>query len=170
MRPLFVSLCAAVALYAFPVSLETLQCDFNQTITDEQNVSLVYSGNLHAKRPALAHWHYSKPVIKDIFIEDRQVTVVEPELEQAIIKEIGDDIDIIAILTHAKARSDTLYEARYHDRSYLIYLNGTTLERIVYDDDFGHSTVIRFFNVQQNAPIESELLKAHIPKGFDLIR
>ena len=99
-----------------------------------------------------------------------QVIVVEPELEQAIIKEIGDDIDIIAILTHAKARSETLYEARYNDRGYLIYLEGTTLERIVYNDDFGHATVIRFFNVLQNTPLENETLKAHIPKDYDLIR
>lgn len=170
MRALMILLGTSLHLLAFPIALETLQARFTQTITDEHNQSVVYEGTLKAVKPSIAHWSYSKPIRKEIYIHADRVAIVEPELEQAIVREIGEDIDIFSILHNAKQRSSTHYEAEFNERSYHIYLTSDTLSEIRYVDDFANTTRIVFTNVIHNAPLDPSTLEAVIPKGFDLIR
>ncbi|MBN2895757.1 MAG: outer-membrane lipoprotein carrier protein LolA [Campylobacterales bacterium] len=163
-------LCTALHLSAFPIALETLQADFTQTITDEHNQSVVYEGKLKAVKPSIAHWSYTKPIRKEIYIHNERVVIVEPELEQAIVREITEDIDIFAILQNAKQRSSKHYEAEFNERGYHIYITPNTLSEIRYVDDFANTTRIVFSNVIHNAPLDPATLEAVIPKGFDQIR
>lgn len=157
-------------LMAFPIELESIASDFNQTICDDQNKTIVYTGTMKAKKPALAYWHYATPVQKDIYVANSGVTIIEPDLEQAIVKKLDNTIDLISILKSSKEINPTHYLALYNGREYHIHLKNKTLSSIDYNDDFGNFTTINFFNVLHNGPIDSATLKAVIPKGFDIIR
>ncbi len=170
MRIFLITLVGAVHLLAFPIALETLQADFTQTITDEHNQSVVYEGTLKAAKPAIARWSYTKPIHKEIFVHGDRVVVIEPELEQAIIRDIGEDIDIFSILKSAEKRSETHYEAHFNERSYHVYIKANQLSEIRYEDDFANLTRIIFHQIVHNAPLDETSLEAVIPQHFDLIR
>ncbi len=157
-------------IFAFPFELESIRSNFKQTITDDHNKTLTYTGNLRAKKPALAHWHYATPIEKEIYIDNANVTIVEPDLEQAIIRDIGDTIDIIAILKASQKIDDTHYRAHYNDKSYDIFLKDNTLGAIRYVDDFGNKSAIEFSDLKLNLPVQSSQLKAVIPEDYDIIR
>lgn len=157
-------------LFGFPVELNTIESHFTQSILDEDNKSIVYEGKLWAKKPAMAHWSYEKPIQKDIYVTFSKVTIVEPDLEQVIYKDIGDTIDLIAIISHAKALSPEHYLAQYNNKDYHIYLNKKLLSSIVYRDDFDNKTVIKFDHIKQNYDLNTSHLEAVIPEDYDVIK
>ena len=76
------------------LDINSFSADFTQEISDENNKIVKYVGKINAKKPKLAMWSYSKPVEKKVYIEKNSVVVIEPELEQIIIRKLHDDFDI----------------------------------------------------------------------------
>ncbi len=156
-------------LFAFPIELSTIQSDFIQTIVDDHNKSIVYEGKLWTKKPSQAHWNYSKPIEKDIYMLHSKVTIIEPDLEQVIIKKIGENIDIIAIISHSKKLAPEHYVATYNEKDYHIYLDKKILKSLQYVDDFGNKTIIDFKNIRQNIDINDSNFELIIPENYDVI-
>ena len=157
-------------LFGFPIELSTIESDFVQTIIDDHNKSIIYKGKLWAKKPSMAHWNYSKPIEKDIYMLYSKVTIIEPDLEQVIIKNIGDTIDLITIISNSKKLTSKHYVAKYNGKDYHIYLDKKTLKSLQYMDDFGNKTVIDFINMRQNIDINDTKLEVIIPKDYDIIK
>jgi outer membrane lipoprotein carrier protein len=164
------SLLTCNLLFGFPIELNTIESHFTQSILDEHNKSIVYEGKLWAKKPAMAHWSYEKPVQKDIYVAFSKVTIVEPDLEQVIHKDIGDTIDLIAIISHSKELTQEHYVAEYNNKDYHIYLDKNLLRSIAYRDDFGNNTVIDFDHIKQNHDLNTSYLEAVIPEDYDVIK
>jgi len=170
MKFLLGSLLTCKLLLGFPIELNTIESDFIQTIVDDHNKSIIYEGKLWAKKPSLAHWNYSKPIEKDIYMLHSKVTIIEPDLEQVIIKDIGDNIDIIAIISNSKKLAPEHYVAKYNEKDYHIYLDKKVLKSLQYMDDFDNKTAIDFINMRQNIDINETNLRAVIPKDYDIIK
>jgi outer membrane lipoprotein carrier protein len=170
MKLILGSLLTCNLLFGFPIELNTIESHFTQSIVDEDNKSIVYEGKLWAKKPAIAHWSYEKPVQKDIYVAFSKVTIVEPDLEQVIYKDIGDTIDIISIISHSKELTPEHYVAEYNEKNYHIYLNKKVLHSIAYRDDFGNNTVIAFDAIKQNSELNTSNLEAVIPEDYDVIK
>ncbi len=170
MKFLLGSLLTCKILFSFPLELSTIQSDFIQTIVDDHNKSIIYHGQLWAKKPSMAHWNYSKPIKKDIYMLQSKITIIEPDLEQAIIKSIGDNIDIIAIIANSNKLTSEHYVAKYNEKKYHIYLDKKVLKSLQYVDDFGNKTVIDFINMRQNIDINNSNLKVVIPEDYDIIK
>ncbi|MEA1920560.1 MAG: LolA-like outer membrane lipoprotein chaperone [Campylobacterota bacterium] len=170
MKLILGSLLTCNLLFGFPIELNTIESNFKQTIIDDHNKSLVYYGKLWAKKPAIAHWSYQKPILKEMYIENSKVTIIEPDLEQVIIKDIGESIDIIAIISHSEAINPEHYIAHYNEKEYHIYLDGKFLKSIHYLDDFSNKTVIEFSELKQNSDIKKSDLEVIIPEDYDVIR
>lgn len=169
MRLLLASLLTVTSLFAISEHTETIQADFVQTITDDRNNTITYRGDMLAKRPSKAMWHYKEPVEKRVYISAENVTVVEPELEQAIVKKIDDNIDILAILATAKKEKNDSYTAYYNDKAYHITLANGVIKTIRFTDAFDNNVKIIFDKQQINQNIDDALFRATIPEAFDII-
>ncbi len=170
MRIIFATLIAISPLFAIGEKTETMSAHFIQTITDDKNSTITYEGSMSAKRPNMAKWHYTKPVDKTIYITAKEVTIVEPELEQAIVKHLGNTIDILAILASAQKESKNSYVATYNDKEYRIALQESKIKTITYYDAFENTVKIIFSAQQINHKIDNSHFKAHIPADFDIIK
>ena len=169
MKLLITSMLTCKLLLAFPIELNTIKSDFKQSIVDDHNKSIINTGKLWAKKPAVAHWKYQKPVEKDIYMIYSKITIIEPDLEQVIRKDIGDSIDLIKIISNSKKIASSHYLANYNDKQYHIYLEKDILKSLHYIDDFGNKTVINFTNTEQNVDIDESNFKVVIPDDYDLI-
>ena len=169
MRLLFAALLFATSLFAIGEKTDTMQADFVQTITDDKNSTITYRGDMIAKRPNMAIWHYKEPVQKSVYVTARNVTVIEPELEQVIIKKLNGSVDILAILGAAEQVGKNSYRAHYSGKEYLISVKGGKIETISYTDAFDNRVSIVFDKQQINQTIEDERFKAVIPQDFDII-
>ena len=170
MRIIFMALLALSPLFAIGEKTETMHATFVQTITDDKNSTITYEGTMSAKRPNMAFWHYTEPVEKMIYIDTQKVTIVEPELEQAIVKRLDNTIDILAILASAQKEGKNSYVATYNDKDYYISLQNDKIQSIRYSDAFENTVKIVFSAQKINAKIDNTFFEAQIPDDFDVIK
>ena len=170
MRKTVMTLLFCTSLFALGESTNTLEANFVQTIVDDKNATITYEGVMLAKRPYMALWHYSKPVDKSVYINKNTITIVEPELEQAIVKKLDNTVDILAIITSARKESKGHYTAFYHEKEYHIKMDNKRIESIHYNDAFDNRVTITFTKQHINQKIADIRFKADIPEDFDVIR
>ncbi len=170
MRLLLIILLSFTSLFGFIDTINTFSANFEQHITDDQNKSIVYTGNIQAKRPNMALWNYETPVKKQLFIREQQVVILEPELEQAIIKNVSSDIDIFTIISKATKISDEMYLAEYRDMEFILKIKDGVIQAISYEDVFENSIVLTFSQQRVNKMIDDEIFQALIPADFDILR
>ena len=170
MRIIFIALLVFSPLFAISEQTVTMKADFIQTITDDKDSTITYKGTMLAKRPSMALWHYKEPIEKTVYITARSVTIVEPELEQAIVKRLDNSIDILAILASAKKDGKNSYTAYYSNKEYHITMQSDMIRSISYSDDFDNVVKIVFSAQQINKSIKDSRFIADIPADFDIIR
>lgn len=170
MRLFVLALLSALTLFAIGENTDTMEASFVQTITDDKNSTITYKGDMLAKRPNMTMWHYRKPIEKSVYITAQSVTIVEPELEQAIVKKIGNSIDILAILASAHKESKNHYTAYYNNKEYHITLQSNTIKAISYTDTFDNIVKITFSKQQINQKIDDSRFTINIPADFDIIK
>jgi len=158
------------ALFGFSESLYSFSALFEQRIVDDQNKTITYHGQVWAKRPDKALWKYSDPIEKDVYVHGHQVVMVEPDLEQAIIKKISNDIDLFALIASAKPIGNETYKAHYADQIFTIRLKRGIIEHIEYLDPFENRVSITFTDQKQNKNIDDDKFFALIPKAYDIIK
>jgi outer membrane lipoprotein carrier protein len=170
MRSLLLFFLMLIPLFAFDTDLQSFHARFVQTITDENNKSIVYRGTLWAQRPDSALWHYREPVEKSIYVRSGEVVIIEPDLEQAIVRRLNEDIDFLQILSRARKSGPELYEAQYGSQIFRIAMRGEVVDSISYSDSFDNRVTINFSEQQQNAPIDPERFRVSIPPFYDIVR
>lgn len=156
--------------FANITNLNNFQADFEQSITDEKNKKIVYKGNMQASKPSYALWKYTKPIEKTVYVLRNRVIMVEPDLEQAIIKTIDSNFDFFKLLKSAKEIKKDTYNATFNNIKYTIYTKGLTIESIHYVDEFENKVDIVFKKQKTNEGVDINLFNPYIPKGFDIIR
>ena len=88
MKYIFFLLIMTSLLNASVLDMDSFEADFNQVITDDKGKELSYKGHVIALKPQYALWTYKQPIEKNVFITPDSVTVVEPDIEQAVIRKI----------------------------------------------------------------------------------
>ncbi len=171
MKTLLLCFALVTTLCAEENELYSFRADFNQSITDEHNKTITYRGSLLAKRPSFALWRYEEPIEKELYVYHNVATIIEPELEQAIIKRVNDNIDIFNILHNATVLDANHSEAHYNDQKFLLAFNPDhDLASIAYQDELGHNVTIRFSKQEYNFDCNTTPFKAVIPEGYDIIK
>ncbi len=170
MKYFFLAFLTSVQLIASLDGITSFEADFTQSITDDKDKTLNYSGNIVALKPQNAKWSYIKPVKKTVYINDFEVTIVEPEIEQVIVKTLESNFDFFKMIANAKKISDNRYEANYKDTKFTITQNGSFIESISYSDEFENRVKIIFKNQKQNQSIDKTLFTPKFPLDFDIIR
>ncbi len=158
-------------LYGFKLSdIKTYQANFIQTITNPQNKILKYKGNIYIKYPSSILWNYKEPIEKDIYIKQSIVTIIEPDLEQAIITNLEKNINIFDIFKNAKLISPNNYKALFNDTDYYINVKNNQIKSISYKDKLDNHIKIVFSKILQNRSISNNIFEFIIPLEYDTIR
>jgi len=169
MKTLILLLAALTTLFGFTDSIRTFSADFTQQIVDDTNKTITYEGHVDATRPDKAHWHYFTPVEKSVFVIGHKVTIIEPELEQAIVKTFRDEIDLFKILANAVKLDDETYLATHKSQEFFIRIRNDIPLAISYHDAFENNVHIRFSAQKVNRSLDDTLFLPVIPTGYDIL-
>lgn len=169
MRTLLLLFFLAGTLFGFAESVRSLSADFTQTITDDTNTTITYTGHLDAVRPDMAVWRYTSPVEKSVYVIGHRVTIVEPELEQAIQKSFREEIDLFKILSKAKKIDGDTYLATHKTQQFVVKIKDDILMAISFKDAIENRIRIQFSDQKLNRPLPEELFIPVIPEGYDVL-
>ncbi len=170
MKYIFTLLILFTQIFAYIDSINSFEADFTQSVTDEKKKVLSYSGHIIASKPQNALWKYNTPVKKEIYINAFNVTVIEPEIEQVIIRKLESNFDLFNMIKNAKQIDKNTYKAFYKDSEFIITTKNDMIESISYLDEFENSVKIVFTHQKQNEVIDPEVFMPKIPIDFDVIR
>ena len=170
---------------------QTIEANFSQLTLGADGTSLQEtSGKMTVKRPGLFYWHTDAPQEQVVVSDGKNVTLWDPDLEQATVKKldvrlnqtpalllsgdvskINDSFDITSKQTSnvieftLKPKSkDTLF-----DTLSLSFGNGV-INNMRLVDSVGQRTDILFSGVKANQPVPASKFKFDIPKGADVIQ
>lgn len=169
MRYIFLAILVTAKLFASIEEIVSFEADFTQSITDEKNKTINYSGHIVASKPQNARWSYTKPVKKEVYINDFEVTIVEPEIEQVIIRRIESNFDFFKMIDNAKKIEENRYIAYYKESKFTITIKDKLIESISYLDEFENNVKIIFKNQKQNQSINKAIFKPLFSDEFDII-
>lgn len=163
------ALCALVLNAASVTEFETLEARFEQTVTNEHNQSLRYSGQVWLKKPDLAYWRYETPIDKTIYIQGKRVVIVEPELFQATRFESDLSLNILDAWGKSRAVKAGERIATVGENRITLRHNDAFITQVDYRDTMDNEVLIRFFDQRKNPRLDPGLFIPAIPEGFDLI-
>jgi len=150
--------------------ITSFEADFTQNIKDEKEKILSYKGHVIAHKPQFAKWEYKTPVEKNIFITPFAITIVEPEIEQVIVRKIKSNFNFFQLIKNAKEIKPNVYEANYKNTIFTIVKEDDLIKSIKYIDEFENNVIIIFENQKQNHRIELEVFNPKFPLEYDIIR
>ena len=170
MKYIFIVMIFFTQIFAYIDSINSFEADFTQSVTDEKKKVLNYTGHIIAAKPQNALWQYNTPVKKEIYINAFNVTIIEPEIEQVIIRRLESNFDLFNMMKNAQQIDKEKYKAVYKDSEFIITTKNNIIESISYVDEFENDVKITFTNQKQNEVIDSEIFIPKIPIDFDVIR
>ncbi|MBD3823074.1 MAG: outer-membrane lipoprotein carrier protein LolA [Epsilonproteobacteria bacterium] len=150
--------------------INSFEADFEQVVKDDKDKVIGYKGTVIATKPQNALWNYTIPVDKMVYINSVNVTIIEPEIEQVMIKKIESDFNLFEMISHAKKSGPNSYVAQYHDSKFTIIVEKEKLKSIHYKDEFENSVDIYFYNQKQNQPIDAKRFTPAIPVNYDILK
>ena len=170
MKYLLLFLLLLSQLLASSIDLSTFKADFTQSITDDKNKVLTYKGDILASNSQKALWRYSFPIKKLVYLDKNKVTVVEPEIEQVIIRYINSNFDFFNMIKNAKKISKNRYLTIFNNVKFTINLKDDKINSITYLDEFENKVNINFKNQKQNIHIDNNEFVPKYDLDFDIIR
>lgn len=169
MKKILLMLFFTSLLFAKIENFKTIQSDFIQKVTNDQNKTIVYDGTFYATQDKKALWIYEKPVAKKIYFNGNKVLIVEPELEQVIVTTLESTPNITLLLQEAKEITPNKYSAKFMDTVYNIDATPHAINKVTYRDKLDNLIEIVFSNQSTNLFLDDELFRATIPKGYDIV-
>ena len=170
MKHILLSILLSTFLFASLDNIKSFEADFIQMVTDDKGKVLTYNGSVIASKPQNALWDYTKPITKKIYINSQSVTVIEPEIEQVIIRRIESNFDFFNMIKKAKKTGENSYLAIFKSSEFIIETEKSLIKSISYSDEFENSVQILFENQRQNRDINKTIYIPNIPVEFDVIR
>ncbi len=151
-------------------NINTFEASFKQSIINSSNKEILYTGKIYIKKPLKIFWKYNDPIEKLVYITNNIVTIIEPELEQAITSKLDNEFNILGLLNNSTKISPTQYLSTFQNTQYKLTIVDNTLQDISYKDSIDNTILISFSNINQNKPIKDTVFKFQIPQEYDIIR
>lgn len=179
------------ALQQFIDNTSTLQADFSQIITNDQNIEIESSrGSLSIQRPNQFRWEYTKPYHQLIVADGHKIWFFDEDIEQVTVKQQDKAIDstpatFLSGSTQWKKdfilqKHDKISEQKQrfillpknNDSNFakieLIFSYGA-LSNMVLIDKAQQTTSIHFSEVKINLSLKEGLFDFSPPPGIDII-
>ncbi len=160
----------SASLLADILDFKTLKADFEQTIVNEQNSTILYTGTLYIKKPDKILWQYDSPIKKSIFINKYNVTVYEPDLYQAVIFKQQKELNPIKMFKESKEVSPTERISEFDGNTIHINLDNEKVKSLAFRDKVDNDVTIRFISYKKNQKLEDRLFVFEPGEDVDIIR
>lgn len=175
---------------AFSKDLKSVTADFSQSVTDANGDKGDAShGTLALQAPRQFRWETKQPYEQTIVADGQRVWVYEPDLSQVSVRsQSGEEAHSpLTVLTDLGQLDSQFNASESGERDGFAWLklvskarepefeyaelgfSAKTLDRMVFKDQLGNTTEIRFENWKRNPPIPADTLKFTPPKGVDVI-
>lgn len=168
MRIFLLFFLAFFPLFAFETQFKTFKSEFTQLVSS-MNSKITYKGSFYLT-PNEAFWSYESPANKQIYIKNKEVVIVEEDLEQVIISKLNKIPNLSTIFKNAKKKSENKYETVYDGVLYDISLENGEVNTVTYKDEFDNVVTISLFNQERNIPLNSNIFNAKFPPHYDVVR
>lgn len=149
--------------------IEPFNANFNQTVTNINNKTLTYNGQIFTSSKNQILWKYKNPTIKNIYINKTEVIVEEPELEQAIITNINNSLNLNTIIKNANQISNTKYETIINNTKYTLIIENKKINTISYKDELENKISINFSDIKLNPNNKNEIFIFLPKEDYDII-
>jgi outer membrane lipoprotein carrier protein len=162
---LFISVC-----FANIIEFKSYQAKFTQSITNASGNTISYNGNIKIKGEDKILWQYQTPTIKNVYIANNTIAIVEPELEQVILSTLNEKLNIIKIINNSKKISLNLFENKMDGITYQIRIIDGLLENIKYKDELDNDIEIVFLDGKKDIKLSNDIFYFNPPEYYDIIR
>jgi outer membrane lipoprotein carrier protein len=181
---------AASNLKDYLNNTKSLQASFKQVVSNQQGQTQTSSGVVSIQRPGLFRWMSLKPFEQLLLADGKQFWVYDPDLKQAIVKDMGNALESSpAALLAGNNQFERLYTLRnLADKEGTAWLeakpkkadssfdniklgfNQGQLSQMELHDHFGQTTRIYFSDLKINTKIDPNQFRFTPPKDADIIR
>jgi outer membrane lipoprotein carrier protein len=170
-KKLLLTVITSNLLSANIADIQSIESNFTQSVTNEQNAKVTYKGKLYAvKKSNLALWKYTSPVVKKIYYKGNgKLTIIEPELEQVIFAKLHKVPNILKLIESAQKNKNGNLQTEYNGIKYIIKIKDQKIASVSYKDDMQNRVVINFSNEKLNKEIDKRVFSYNIPKEYDII-
>ncbi len=152
-------------------NLNSLESKFKQSVINEQNSRITYSGKMYAsKKNNQALWEYNSPIEKKIYYKDGNIVIIEPELEQAIFAKLSKVPNVLQLLNSAKKISTNKFVTTFNNIRYTITTDKDKIKTISYIDEIQNRVIIEFSSQKTNKRIDSNKFVYSIPDDYDILQ
>jgi outer membrane lipoprotein carrier protein len=170
---------------------KSFEANFTQYVSDKTGMRVQDTqGKVKVMRPGKFYWHTYPPVEQVVVSDGKQVTVYDPDLEQATIQPVSKDIsatpalllsgDVDNIKKHftvdfRKDRGTELFllTPKSPDSLFMsltLRFKNNRLEEMRMADSLGQKSVIGFNNIVLNPNLPSSAFQLKLPPDTDIIR
>jgi len=175
---------------AFSKDLKSVTATFSQSVTDANGDKGDTShGTLALQAPRQFRWETKQPYEQTIVADGQRVWVYEPDLQQVSVRsQSGEEAHSpLTVLTDLGQLDSQFTTSESGERDGLAWLklvskakepefeyaelgfSAKTLDRMVFKDQLGNTTEIRFEAWKRNPSIPADAFKFTPPKGVDVI-
>jgi outer membrane lipoprotein carrier protein len=181
---------ARARMEAFSKDLKSVTATFTQSVTDANGEKGDTSqGTLALQAPRQFRWETKEPYQQTIVADGQRIWVYEPDLSQVSVRsQSGEEAHSpLTVLTDLGQLDAQFTASESGERDSLSWLklvskakepefeyaelgfSAKTLDRMVFKDQLGNTTEIRFDDWKRNPPIAADTFKFTPPKGVDVI-
>jgi outer membrane lipoprotein carrier protein len=175
---------------AFSKDLHSVTADFTQSVTDANgHRGEETRGTLALQAPRQFRWETKAPYEQTIVADGQRVWVYEPDLQQVTVRSQSSEEahSPLTVLTDLSQLDSQFTTSESGERDRLVWLKLVSkdkepefefaelglsehgLDRMVFKDQLGNSTEIRFSDWKRNPKISADTFKFTPPKGVDVI-
>ncbi len=177
-------------MQAFSKDLKSVTANFTQSVTDANDHRGDESrGTMALQAPRQFRWETQKPYQQTIVADGQRVWVYEPELEQVSVRSQSSEEahSPLTVLTDLSQLDTQFTASESGERDGLVWLklvskakepefeyaelgfSASTLDRMLFKDQLGNTTEIRFSDWKRNPSLAADTFKFTPPKGVDVI-
>ena len=188
--PSFAADDARTRMEAFSRDLHSVTATFTQSVTDANgHRGEETSGTLALQAPRQFRWETKAPYEQIIVADGQRVWVYEPDLQQVTVRsqsseEAHSPLTVLTDLSQLDSQFTTSESGERDGLAWLklvskdkepefefaeLGLSAQGLDRMVFKDQLGNSTEIRFSDWKRNPKISADTFKFTPPKGVDVI-
>jgi len=175
---------------AFSKGLDAVSAEFNQSVTDANgHRGDASQGTLTLQAPRQFRWDTTKPYEQTLVADGERVWIYEPDLQQVSVRsqnseEAHSPLTVLTDLSQLDSQFNAS-EAGEHDGFAWLKLtskakepefeyaelgfDAQTLQRMVFKDQLGNTTEIRFADWKRNPKLPPGTFKFTTPQGVDVI-
>lgn len=168
MKILLYIFCIINLCFSFDLkNINTIKANFKQIVTSDGK-KIEYDGILVATKGQNAYFEYTKPIKQKVFLNQGDLIVYTPNLNQAIIFK-NDDVSIVNILNNAKQDGDKII-SNINNITFFIFLDSNHIPtKIEYTDKLDNKNEIILSQVEINKDIDNDIFIFNAPDGTDII-